>query len=341
LLFVLPWVFGSVLIGLGIGFHLGTSRSGTQDQQRLESEREATLKMLNELLEVTEQMSDDVREHNTQLRQLAREVVNLPADEKLQSLQQRLMAHVTQGLQANMRLEDDMTVARSHVAEHVETIDGDRRESRTDALSGVGNRQALDERLEASLARCRRQGVPFSLLMVDVDWFQRINDTYGHAAGDVLIAHLGEFLRKCVRSRDFVARYDDDQFVLLLAKAELSSAARAAERLRKQTCRQTFDLGTGAEEIGVTFSVGVAGSWPEATADELLDRAEKAMRQSKTGGRNIAFCYDNGEAVPANRYLPVPEEDTASAPEQPAQPAPAPPEIAAPAVAAPALEGTS
>jgi len=182
----------------------------------------------------------------------------------------------------------------------------------------VGNRKSMDERLQVLLANCRRGGPPFALLLADVDHFKWVNDTHGHAAGDVLVAHIGEFLKQCVREKDFVARYGGDEFALMLTDLDSETAIHAADRLRANISQHTFDLGRGAEEVAVAFSIGLACSWREASAKELLERADSALYRAKDSGRNAAFCYWDGNLIPvaqaitlSQSKLVVPPADTA------------------------------
>ncbi|NIL95566.1 MAG: diguanylate cyclase [Planctomycetales bacterium] len=314
LISILPWVIGSVAVGLGIGFYLGMSRYADKDKDRMDAERDLTFRVLSELLSATEQLTSEVSERNVEIKEVGEDLIGLDLEGDLQVIQHRLMKQVSSVLESNMRLEDDLTVTRCQVEQQAEIIDEARREARTDALSGVGNRKAMDERLTAMLAHCRRSGTPFALLLADVDHFKWVNDTHGHAAGDVLVAHIGEFLKKCVRTKDFVARYGGDEFALMLTEADADTALRAAERLRNNVCEQTFDLGRGAEEVAVTFSIGVACSWREGSATQILKRADNALYQAKANGRNTACCYWEGNVISVNKALELSHPKTAIPP---------------------------
>ncbi len=303
LISILPWVIGSVGIGLGIGFYLGLSRSSDRDKARSDTERESTVRVLMELLGATEQLTNDVNNRNVEIKEVGQDLIELDVDGELQVIQNRLMTQVSRVLESNMRLEDDLTVTRFQVEQQAELIDEARHEARTDALSGVGNRKALDERVKGFLAGSRRDGQTFALLLADVDHFKWVNDTHGHPAGDALVAHIGEFLKKCVRGNDFVARFGGDEFALLLYDVNDEMALHAAKRLYENVCQHTFDLGRGAEQVAVTFSIGVVSSWKEATSEELLKRADDALYLAKETGRNKACCYWNGEVMNVSQAM--------------------------------------
>lgn len=155
----------------------------------------------------------------------------------------------------------------------------------TDALTGVYNRKKLDEVLAAELARFRRHGRPYSLVMLDVDNFKSVNDTYGHAVGDEVLAKVASIVKLCVRTVDVAARYGGEEFVLVLVETEFEAARAVAERIRTEVQRARFT--TGAAPLSVTLSAGVAqvhASEDSATAP--LQRADEALYRAKREGRN-------------------------------------------------------
>lgn len=151
--------------------------------------------------------------------------------------------------------------------------------ARTDPLTGLLNRRALDERLEAELARQDRAGGPVSLLLLDVDHFKRVNDDRGHAHGDEVLRGVAAAMREVARTADVLGRIGGDEFALLLADTGEGGAWVAANRL----CERV-------RPIGVTVSVGAAtaeagGAWDVAT---LLRAADQALYEAKRAGRDRA-----------------------------------------------------
>ncbi len=155
--------------------------------------------------------------------------------------------------------------------------------SLTDVLTGVGNRRRMDQALVAEIARVRRGvGGKLSAIMVDVDHFKRVNDEYGHAAGDKVLTELGRLLRSQTRETDVVARFGGEEFVLLLPDATLEGAAAKAERLRVALSAQAI----APLPYAVTASFGVAELLPGEDAESLLGRIDAALYQAKQAGRN-------------------------------------------------------
>lgn len=152
----------------------------------------------------------------------------------------------------------------------------------TDPLTAIANRRHLDERVALELARMNRFQQPLSIIMTDIDWFKRVNDTYGHTVGDTLLTAFAEQLGKNIRASDFLARYGGEEFILLLPNTAADEAVAFAERLREATKRICFtDL-----ELGLTASFGVILVQPKETMAHVLARADKAMYQSKSAGKD-------------------------------------------------------
>jgi diguanylate cyclase (GGDEF)-like protein/putative nucleotidyltransferase with HDIG domain len=157
----------------------------------------------------------------------------------------------------------------------------------TDPLTELPNHGALSERLEQEVARARRYGYPLSLLFFDADHFKRVNDTYGHGAGDVVLQELGSRVRSLLRAGDTIGRYGGEEFLLLLPETALEQACEIAERLRKAIA--TYPLATSVVKEGIptTLSLGVA-SFPDdgMTGSEVVEQADQAMYWAKRLGRN-------------------------------------------------------
>jgi diguanylate cyclase (GGDEF)-like protein len=161
----------------------------------------------------------------------------------------------------------------------------------TDLLTGIPNRRAFIEQLDREVALANRYQNLFFLLMIDIDYFKWINDTYGHSAGDAVLQSLARLLKGQVRTVDLVARYGGEEFVIILLETDDNSASLVAERIRKDVAHTPFILPEG-NEIGLTVSIGVA-SFPEdaKTKDDLLRKTDQALYYAKEHGRNMIYSY--------------------------------------------------
>ncbi|MGE4468731.1 MAG: diguanylate cyclase [Desulfovibrio sp.] len=162
-----------------------------------------------------------------------------------------------------------------------------------DGLTKLHNRQTLDSRLALELKRSRRYGSQLSLLMLDLDHFKQINDTYGHAAGDMVLQEVGHLLQDSIRSCDVASRFGGEEFVLLLPHTSESDAWKLAERIRERIDKRRFRY--EGQTIGVTVSIGVSSLTPGTLDQEndLLVRADQALYVAKANGRNSVATSDH------------------------------------------------
>ena len=154
--------------------------------------------------------------------------------------------------------------------------------SETDALTHLWNRRHFQKTVAAEKARALRYAHPVSILVFDVDYFKRINDSYGHGIGDAVLVELAKVVSGCIRESDLLARWGGEEFTILMPYSTLDSSASVAEKIR-----QTIEMHTFPEGCRVTVSLGVA-EWllDGESFDSLLSRADKALYQAKKDGRN-------------------------------------------------------
>lgn len=150
----------------------------------------------------------------------------------------------------------------------------------TDGLTGLKNHRTFQEQLALEFQRATRHKKPFSLIILDVDYFKKYNDTFGHPAGDAVLKKIGAMLATAARSTDCVARYGGEEFALLLPETDADGAMVIAERVRAAIASAEW------EQREITVSVGVSSFSGQKEASELLNAADKALYVSKTNGRN-------------------------------------------------------
>ena len=173
-------------------------------------------------------------------------------------------------------------------------------QSITDGLTGLKNRRFFDERLQEEFGRAQRYSDPVSLIMLDLDHFKRVNDRFGHQAGDHVLREAADLLRGSLRDPDIPARYGGEEFAVILPKTHVQGALAVAERIWRaigsKTFRHALGEGAGASppvELRVTVSIGVA-FFPskDITSSELLVKfADEALYQAKRSGRNSICLY--------------------------------------------------
>jgi len=158
----------------------------------------------------------------------------------------------------------------------------------TDALTGMLNRRAFIERAEMEINRSQRASKPLSLILTDIDYFKKVNDNYGHQAGDLVLQRFSEKLSESIRPYDFAGRYGGEEFVICLPGANDLQARVIAERMRKKVEEMKIVPPDDPQSSGITASFGVASYRLESedNLDSLTGRADKAMYRAKGEGRN-------------------------------------------------------
>ncbi len=157
----------------------------------------------------------------------------------------------------------------------------------TDQLTGLHNRRYMESQLRALLERVQHGGAPVSVLIADIDHFKRVNDLFGHDAGDEVIRQFSERLASNFRPRDLACRFGGEEFVVIMPETAPEVAMQIAERLRLSVSNSPFYIGRARDALDVTCSVGVAvGSELNDTAELVLKRADQALYSAKQCGRN-------------------------------------------------------
>ncbi|MBW4055695.1 MAG: GGDEF domain-containing protein [Proteobacteria bacterium] len=168
-------------------------------------------------------------------------------------------------------------------------------ETITDPLLGIFNRRCLDRRMQEEVLRAQRYRLDLAVLMVDIDNFKQVNDTWGHQVGDLVLQHLTQILADALRQTDVLARFGGEEFVILLPHTPEREANKLAERLRTAVEQTPLHR---IPELRVTVSIGSACLLPDGdTAYSLLERADKAMYWAKREGRNRVGLYSYCDLV--------------------------------------------
>lgn len=157
--------------------------------------------------------------------------------------------------------------------------------STTDGLTGLYNHRAFLDRLEQEFYRAQRYGTDLSVLLIDVDGFKQVNDTYGHLVGDEVLKKIAKMLKDNVRTSDFVARYGGDEFAVILPETSSTEALAVAEKLRRNAERQDFKI--NSKIVKLTLSIGISTlSAEHRSFFDMIEEADKAMYKAKENGKN-------------------------------------------------------
>jgi diguanylate cyclase (GGDEF)-like protein len=156
-----------------------------------------------------------------------------------------------------------------------------------DELTETFNYRYFIQKLQEEKKRAMRYDLPVSLIMVDIDWFKKLNDSYGHEVGNIVLKELSRIIKKCIRDVDIFARYGGEEFVIILPQTPLSEASAIGERIRETVEKTIFDGGS-AGKLKITVSVGVS-SFPEngKSQEDLVSVADQALYRAKGSGKNL------------------------------------------------------
>jgi diguanylate cyclase (GGDEF)-like protein len=192
-------------------------------------------------------------------------------------------------VRAQLRASEELARARSAFATLETTIADNRRLEElatTDPLTRVLNRRALADRLAIEMDRARRYASDLAILLIDIDFFKRVNDTAGHLAGDEVLRQIADRVQSAVRTVDIVARYGGEEFVIILPETSPTGAVTFAERLRMGIAAHEFVAGEARIRLTVSIGISTFPAANVASADDFFARADAAMYRAKQDGRN-------------------------------------------------------
>ncbi|OAB35289.1 sensor domain-containing diguanylate cyclase [Paenibacillus glacialis] len=164
--------------------------------------------------------------------------------------------------------------------------------SNTDKLTGLKNRRFFQEKLEEQIIRYRKMEEPFSIYIIDIDYFKNVNDTWGHQTGDYVLENLAEILTSHTHEKDIVARYGGEEFVMILPNMEEAESKIKAENLRHAIANTSWEM------INITVSIGIATFNPKDSDITIMAKADQALYASKENGRNrVTHIIDINEKL--------------------------------------------
>jgi two-component system cell cycle response regulator len=144
----------------------------------------------------------------------------------------------------------------------------------------------MESHLGSLLEQAGARGRPLTIMVLDIDFFKSINDTYGHDAGDDVLREFAMRIKKSIRGIDLACRYGGEEFVIVMPETDMAVAALVAERIRRRIAGEPFAIDQGAKAIDVTLSIGLAALGENDTAATVLKRADQALYRAKRDGRN-------------------------------------------------------
>lgn len=316
---ILEAVFGLLMGGIGLGAGLWLRRAVSDDSERAreqaakqEEQQEQTAQALRTLHELAEKMAADVGEHQHRVEAINTELQETDGETTV-------VDAVTRLIRANEEMQNRLASAEGKLQEQAKLIETQAAEARTDALTSAFNRRHFDDEMRRKAAELARHGRPVSVLILDVDYFKKFNDTHGHQAGDQVLKSVVAALRGRMRTMDIICRYGGEEFAVIMPGTPIEDARRATERARQAIEEAIVEF--EGKTLKVTASCGVAMLQPGESIEALVKRADDCLYESKRAGRNCGHWHDGTSIHRVNDTTPQPPRTAAVAPPQPAKPA--------------------
>lgn len=277
--------------------HLGLRDTGREIDdvgRKMHDEIDSVLQKIEEAGRHTEHYGRQLTEASGQLAGADGETADLKA----------LIAGILSATRAMeeraQRLETELQKSSSEIADLRTKLEDVRMESRTDPLTGLANRKIFDMELSASCLRAMEACEPLSLLMCDIDYFKKFNDTWGHQTGDQVLRLVANCLSETVKGRDTAVRYGGEEFAVILPQTALTDAARLAEQIRHTVeAKKLIKKSTGHILGTITVSIGVAQFIPGERESDLVQRADNCLYAAKRAGRNRVVASHSVETAAA------------------------------------------
>ncbi len=207
--------------------------------------------------------------------------------EQLEQVVQTVMSSTKYMIDQNVALEETLAQSSAAVQELQRDLEIARQEALTDGLTNLANRKAFDLEIVRIKALSEEEGQPFSLLLLDIDYFKSFNDNFGHQVGDQVLRLVAHTLTDGVKGRDVAARYGGEEFAIILPETPLKAAQMVADYLRKAVASKDIVNRNSGEKLGrITLSGGCAEYAPGESVDALIGRVDTALYAAKHNGRN-------------------------------------------------------
>lgn len=243
--------------------------------------------LIKQLHQTISQSGREATTFENQLNDFGANISKSQSPEDMQKLVEAMLVDVAQIGQSIGKLNTQIDTSQSHVALLTAELERMKAESLIDPLSQVNNRRSFDRALRDFTEECKRDGKPLSFIMLDIDHFKKVNDTYGHLFGDRVITMVATAIKSNVKGRDLVARYGGEEYAVLLPDTPAAGAKAAAEQIRHAVERARIKRLNSDEVIGsITLSAGVTEYLPGESIESLIERADQALYESKQSGRN-------------------------------------------------------
>jgi diguanylate cyclase len=272
--------------------HLGQGKA-----KILEEVQKETQKLFQDIFEATLTTNDAASEYSGKLHGYDRSLKKADDLPQIKILVQEIIKDTHKMATSSRQLNQQLDEAASQIEQLNEKLKETEREVFLDTLTGLNNRKAFDRKLDGFCQDFEREDSLFSVIMLDIDYFKKFNDQYGHQIGDEVLSLVGWHLKENLKGKDFPARYGGEEFVVLLPGTKIREARIVGEHIREGLSKKKLKVKKTGQALGsITASMGISQIRREDTAASVLARADAALYLAKKSGRNAVKCETDLES---------------------------------------------
>ncbi len=258
-----------------------------QNKRLVEQVQKETQKIFKRIVDDILVTNESTSDYSHKLKAYAQKLDQAKELSDVQYIVKDIMSDTHQIASATRNLQDRLEEATTQAEGLRQQLVKTEREALIDGLTGLRNRKAFDRKAKDLYDLFQNDGVGFSVVMVDIDFFKSFNDKYGHQTGDEVLRIVGSMLHDTLKGKDFPARYGGEEFVVLLPMTGLKNACTVAEQIRKTISAKNFKVIKTGESLGnLTVSLGVSEIKSGDTIDSVIERADRALYLAKETGRD-------------------------------------------------------
>ncbi len=243
--------------------------------------------MLKDITGHVTETEGDLAGHGQNLGELATQIGEVNDFNQIKIIVDQMLIETKELLTSGKRLQTRMKISSEDLKQLQQELEKSQQEAQTDVLTSLINRRGLEKKFELERIRACQNNSPFSIIMVDIDHFKRVNDSFGHLVGDSLLRSIARLLKEHLRRNDIAARYGGEEFLILLTETGIDGAMAVGEKIRKALSTKEWKLKETGKTMGkITVSMGVALYNLNEPEKDFIKRADDALFMAKEKGRD-------------------------------------------------------
>jgi diguanylate cyclase len=270
--------------------------SGYRSEQTVAAEVSQQLSSVMD--EAQEFLSTAISDNRIQMKEIGNVADDAAGGVSPKTLIERLVSELSKAANRASKLETNFVQTSRELDTIRDSLTKSEQRAKTDTLTGLPNRRALDEFFRDAQMAAMEKGEPLSVLLLDIDHFKKFNDNFGHGVGDQVLRLMAKVLTERVRETDLPARYGGEELIVVLPGAELTACVKVAENIRQSISeRRITRRSTGESLPSITVSIGVGQFRPGESMNELIERCDRALYRAKGTGRNRVLTENDADAA--------------------------------------------